>query len=169
MIPTWFDTAERIAALRALALELEGTPFFANSEAPGRTGGMDCVRLLHYIDRTLGVLPTPVAIPFQVMDGGHHAEKSRLIEAFETWPALTERYRRLEVPASVDEWPARLLPGDKLCFRAGRVPHHGGVYLGAGEFFHTLRPVGAHRLRLHVALRGWRILGELAAAYRPLP
>ena len=29
--------------------------------------------------------------------------------------------------------------------------------------------IGAHRLRLDAAIRGWRILGELSAVYRPRP
>ena len=90
-IPTWFNTPARCAALRALASELVGTPFFANSEAPGRQGGMDCVRLLHFIDRTLGVIPR-LELPRYSMDHGQHSDRSLLIEAFTTWPALQARY-----------------------------------------------------------------------------
>lgn len=164
MIPTWFDSPERVARLCLVARELEGTPFCANSEAPGRTGGMDCVRLLHYINVRLGVLPAPLTIPPQAMDAGEHSERSALLEAFETWPGLRTRFARLPSHA-----PATLLPGDILCFQSGLAPHHGAVLLPGAEIFHTLRPIGAHRLRLNAAVRGWRIVGSLVAAFRPLP
>ncbi len=162
-IHSWFNTPARIIALRTLADELCGTPFFANSEAPGKDGGMDCVRLLHFMDHTLGLIPRLV-IPRFTMDHGQHSDRSYLIEAFETWPELRARYVRLP-----DCSPANILPGDKLCFLNGKVPHHGGCVVNQKEFLHTLLPAGAHLMRLGSAVRGWRILGELAAIYRPIP
>lgn len=161
--PSWFDTPAKLAALDALARELEGTPFFANSEAPGRDGGMDCVHLLNYIFRTLGVIG-PLEIPVQVMDHGQHSGHSLLLEAFETWPELRRAFAR--VP---DCSTANILPGDVLCFIAGKVPHHGAVMISPTEFLHTVKPAGAHRFQLGAAFRGQRILGHLAAIYRPLP
>jgi cell wall-associated NlpC family hydrolase len=163
MTPTWFNSPERIQKLTTLCAELEGTPFFANSEAPGRDGGMDCVHALNYVFRTLGVIG-PLAIPEQTMDHGAHAEHSRLIEAFETWPELRARFVALP-----DCSPANLLPGDVLCFTAGKVPHHGGLMGEHGHFWHTLEGHGWHRMQLGAAVRGWKILGALARAYRPLP
>ena len=161
--PTWFDRPAKIAALRALAESLVGTPFFPNSEAPGRDGGMDCVHLINYIDRTLGLFGQ-IEIPPQIMDHAQHSERSALIEAFETWPALKARFARV-----TDCSPENILPGDHLCFLFGKAPHHGGLMLDRGEFLQTLRPEGAHLMLLRAAVRGWKILGQLAAVYRPLP
>jgi cell wall-associated NlpC family hydrolase len=163
MIPTYFDSPARLYALEISAQEWLGTPFFANSEAFGRDGGVDCVRLLHAIYSELGVIPR-IEIPPQVMDAGQHSGHSLLLEAFETWPVLRERFAR--VP---DCSAANILPGDALCFVAGRVPHHGGLMLGAGLVLHALKPEGVHRMQLTAVIRGRRILGELAAIYRPLP
>ena len=45
-----------------------GTPFFANSEACGRAGGADCVRLQHGVYTALGVIPRlPELAPRHVM------------------------------------------------------------------------------------------------------
>ncbi len=165
MTPTWFNTPARIVALQTLASTICGTPFFANSEAPGRDGGMDCVRLLHFLDHTLGVLPR-IAIPRQTMDHGQHSTRSLLIEAYETWPEVRARYVRLQ---GEECSPANLLAGDKLCFHAGKVPHHGACMVGFGTIIHTLAPAGAHMMQLGAAVRGERILGKLAAVFRPLP
>lgn len=163
MIPTYYDSPEKLRALRAAAAQLVGTPFFANSEAPGPAGGIDCVHALNWIHRTCGAIG-PVEIPRQTMDHGAHSEQSLLIEAFETWPALRPRFAR--VP---DCLPANLLPGDCLCFRAGKVPHHGGVLIHAQDLLHVLKRDGAHLIQLGAAIRGRRLLGYLAAVYRPLP
>jgi len=163
MIPTFYDTPAKVAALRAAAVALVGTPFFANSEAPGRDGGIDCVHALNWIHRTAGAIGS-LEIPRQTMDHGQHSDRSLLIEAFETWPGLRSRFARLP-----DCLPASLLPGDCLCFLAGHVPHHGGVLLDAGDMLHVLKRDGAHLMPLGAVVRGRRILGYLAAAYRPLP
>lgn len=157
--PTWFDTPAKIAALRAVASEWVGTPFFANSEACGRDGGVDCIHLLHAIYTRLGVLPRLV-IPPQVMDWGDHADRSRLVEALETWAELTHRFVCLPVNTAP-------LPGDLLVFNGGRVPHHGGLMLDVGEFLHALKPEGVYAMQLGAAVRGWRVLGHLAGIYRP--
>lgn len=161
MTPTWFNTTERMAALKAEAKRWERTPFFPNSEACGTDGGADCVRLLHGIYTALGVMPR-ILIPKQVMDEGQHSERSRLIEFFDQHPVLCGRFVKLR-PSDEP------LPGDTLCFLAGKVPHHGGMMVTSRDFIHTLRPAGAHMLQLGAAVRGWRIIGKLAAIYRPIP
>lgn len=184
--PTFFDTVERRSLLLSAAHAWRGTPFFANSSAPGRDGGVDCVRLLRAIYVATGVL-AELPLPAYRMDHGQHSSRSLLIEAFETWPELTSRFARvwrqtdsdsqLPVLRSLGEGGSalssqlvcQLLPGDTLCFLAGKVPHHGGLMLPGGEFLHTLKRRGVHALRLDAVLRGWRVLGYLAAVYRPLP
>jgi cell wall-associated NlpC family hydrolase len=170
-VPSFYATPERVADLVRVCAGLYGTPFFPNSEAPGEDGGMDCVHLLNYVHRTCGALG-PVQIPRQVMDAGQHSPHSKLIEAFETWPELKARFvcvwQQTQEGGPIIA-PAELVPGDVLCFRAGLAPHHGALLLPDGWIFHTLAGVGAHRYQLRAAVRGWRILGELAAVYRPLP
>lgn len=173
MTPTYYASPEKLARLRAAAAAVQGTPFFANSEAPGADGGMDCVHLLNWVHRTCGAIG-PVEIPRQRMDHGQHSDRSLLIEAFDTWPHLRERfagvYRREDAASEISTAElSELLPGDTLCFLEGRVPHHGAVLLEHGEILHTLRSDGVHTMQLGAVVRGWRILGRLVAAYRPLP
>jgi cell wall-associated NlpC family hydrolase len=172
MIPTFFASPARLRQLRAAADALVGTPFAANSEAPGADGGIDCVRLLNWLYRTCGALG-PLEIPRQHMDHGQHSGHSLLIAAFDTWPALTSRFTRVWRacdPSALQSFsPSVLLPGDALCFRAGLVPHHGGVLLEHGELIHVLRGPGAHVAQLDAVVRRRRLLGYLAAVYRPLP
>ena len=174
MPPSYFDTPEKLSILRRMVASLIGTPFFANSEAPGKDGGMDCVHTLNWLYRSCGVLGL-IQIPRQAMDAGAHTDRSLLIEAFETWPAVRSRFACVwkrdaaETQNPKPETPNFLLPGDALCFIAGKVPHHGGVLLEGGDFLHTLRADGVHTMRLDAVVRGLRILGQLAAVYRPLP
>ncbi len=190
MIPTFFDSPYRLALLEREARSWQGTPFFANSEARGRDGGVDCVRLLHAIYRAAGVIPA-IEIPPQVMDHGQHSRRGLLEEAFETWPYLCTRFVRLPdcspasraaeprqadrvscspcSPANTKFLLEQILPGDALCFVAGFIPHHAGLALGGGMVAHVLKPEGVHFLQLAAVIRGRRILGELAAVYRPRP
>ncbi len=161
-IPTWFSTVERRSLLLQIAAAWEGTPFFANSEAPGRDGGVDCVRLLHAVYSAAGVIPR-IDIPRQVMDHGQHSDRSLLIEAFETWPALKDRFARMP------HCGYEILSGDALCFRAGKVPHHAGVMLVDDDVLHVLAPSGVHRTRLAAVIRGHSLVGRLEAVFRPLP
>lgn len=169
-VSSFFDTVERRSLLLQAATAWEGTPFFPNSEAPGRDGGVDCVHLLHGVYHACGTIPR-TTIPPQAMDHGQHSDRSVLVEAFETWPQLRERFKRVASRASValpsDE--PQLLPGDALLFRAGKVPHHAGIMLSGGELLHVMAPGGVRRTRLGTVIRGQSILGRLEAVYRPLP
>jgi cell wall-associated NlpC family hydrolase len=162
MIASFFDTPERKALLFQSAQTVIGTPFFANSEAPGELGGMDCVHLLNYVYRSCGVIG-PLSWPDKAMDWAQHNEKSILIEAFDTWPELTSNF--VLIP-SVDI--RDLLLGDALMFKMEKVSHHSGVYLGDGDILHTLKKRGAHTIRYDLVLRGKSVLGYLVAAYRPI-
>ena len=170
MTPSYFNTPEKIALLQQQAAQLIGTPFFLNSEAPGRDGGIDCVHTLNWLYRTTGAIDA-VAIPRQHPDHGQHSQRSLLIEAFETWPQLTTRFALVWERPADDENPAPdlFLPGDALCFTAGYVPHHGGVLLAHGDVLHTLKRPGVHTVRLDAVIHRRRVLDYLAAVYRPLP
>ena len=169
--PTYFDTPEKLAMLRTAARLVLHTPFCANSEAPGPDGGLDCVHTLNWVYRFCGAIGHLV-IPRQAMDAGQHTDRSALIEAFATWPHLRDRFTpvwRADPGSQLSALGSQLLPGDALCFLAGKVPHHGGIVLEDGEFLHALRDHGVHTMRLDASLRGWQPLGLLAAVYRPLP
>lgn len=165
MTPTFYDSPPHLAAFSAACARARGTPFRPNSEAPGPDGGFDCVHLLNWVHRTCGAIGR-VEIPRQTMDHGHHSDRSLLLEAFDTWPGLRERFTRL--PAA-DCSPENFLPGDVLCFTQGRVPHHGALWIGCGCVLHALRPAGVYEHHLAALVRGQRLFGHLAAAYRPLP
>lgn len=160
---TWFNNAERCSLLLQAAKLWERTPFFPNSCAPGPDGGVDCVHLANAVFSLCACIPRQ-AIPPQFMDAGQHTDRSPLLEAFETWPDLVARFRRLP-----DCSPANILPGDALCFRAGRVPHHCGVMLPGADVLHVRAPEGVQRTPLRAVIRGRRILGLLEAVFRPLP
>lgn len=162
-LPSWFDPPERLAALEAEARRWEGTPFFPNSEACGRDGGADCVHLVHGVLCAVGAIPR-LTLPIVAMDAGQHAARSLLIDFLETDPVCRERFARLP-----DCSPANILPGDVLCFTAGRVPHHAGLMRTGREFLHTLKDVGAHRMHLRSAVLGWHIFGQIAAVFRVRP
>lgn len=163
-IPTWFDTPERRSLLMQVARLWDGTPFFANSCAPGRDGGVDCVNLQNALYATCACIPWQ-RIERNAMDASQHDRtRSPLIEAFETWPDLKARFTRLP-----DCDPDELLPGDALCLRNGHVPYHGATMLIAGEIIHVLDPVGVHRMQLRAMVRGQSILGRLEAVFRPHP
>src|SRR5690606_24961040 len=135
------------------------TPFFANSRACGRDGGVDCVNLAAAIDERLGILHERLEWPRQLMDWGDHGDRSVLLEAFETWPVLRNRFARV-VGAP--------LPADHLIFRGGRVPHHLAIMLGKDHFLQALKPDGVSRWELLSIVLGRAVLGELVAIYRPL-
>lgn len=162
-LPTWFDSPERRQLLLQTASAWKGTPFFANSEAIGRDGGVDCAHLQLAIFAACGVIEH-FKIPRQVMDHGQHSKTSLLIEAFEQWPQLRLRFRRLP-----DCSPANILPGDSLCFLAGHVPHHGAIMVTRTDVLHVLGPCGVHFMQLAAVIRGESILGRLEAVFRPLP
>lgn len=174
MIPTYFDSPEKLEKLQEAVQLLLRTPFCPNSEAPGPTGGIDCIHTENFLYRYCGAI-VQIDIPRQRMDYGQHAQRSLLIEAFETWPELRTRFAALwtrsdeSAEDSLLSVRQQLLPGDSLCFLSGAIPHHGAVYLGGGDIIHTLKSDGVHTMRLDAVFRGWRLLGYLAAVYRPLP
>jgi cell wall-associated NlpC family hydrolase len=162
-LPTWFDTVERCQLLLSCARLWQDTPFFANSCSPGPQGGVDCVNLANAVYSTCAVIPRQ-KIPPQVMDAGQHSTYSALIAAFEQWPDLRARFRRLP-----DCSPENILPGDALLFRAGKVPHHCGIMLIAGEVLHAYAPGGVRRTQLQAVIRGRSLFGLLEAVFRPIP
>lgn len=163
-IPSWFDFPERRSMLSQVAKLWHGTPFFPNSCAIGPAGGVDCVNLLNAIYATTGCIDRQT-IPRHSMDAAQHDRTGNpLIEAFETWPGLLTRFARL-----ADLNPDGILPGDALCFTNGHRPFHGAVMLTAEEILHVIAPAGVHRMQLRAAVRGEKILGRLAAVFRPTP
>jgi cell wall-associated NlpC family hydrolase len=135
MIASWFNTPERIALLEFKAAKWLGTPWFPNSNTPGK--GVSCQKLVSAIYREVGFADVPV--PETRMSA--RALKESLVEAF-----MGERpeFERI----GLDE---ERLPGDLLGFNSYSVIHHLGIVM-AGTLF------------VHVAFRGCVMYSSLADA-----
>jgi hypothetical protein len=67
------------------------------------------------------------------MDGGQHAEQSRVID-------YLERSGRFDlVWKQEEEKPLAIIAGDLLCFKIGRQPHHVGIAVSPVKFVHVHR------------------------------
>jgi cell wall-associated NlpC family hydrolase len=87
------------------------------------------------------------------MDGGDHRGESQVLH----WLEGSSRFKCLG-----DEGRQ---PGDVLCFRLGRVPHHVGLLIAGNHFVHAIRNYGVIESQLDDPTFGKR----LVAAYRPIP
>jgi cell wall-associated NlpC family hydrolase len=150
-MPSFFDSPEKQACLAKIARAWLGTPF--RPHACIRGAGVDCVHLLGAIFKEAGVVDG-WAFPDYTMDGGDHRDDSQVTD----WLEAHDRFERL--PA--DEIPQ---PGDVICFRLGRVPHHVGLVLEGNRFLHAMRNYGVIESQLDDPTFGKR----LVATFRPLP
>lgn len=131
MIPTWFNTIERLDALESAAQRWKGTPFRENSAVCGRGGGVSCHFLsaqLYFESGCLERFDVPLGRVRQFLHGAGDA----MIEFIDAH--LPERF------AVADREP--LLPGDLFVLREGRTAKHIGTCLENGYFVHVLRPMG---------------------------
>lgn len=144
----------RLCALVAAGRLWNATPFFAHSSAPGPDGGVDCVHLAAALLAAAGFRP-PGKIPRFSMDWADHRETSPLL----CW--LRERPEHF---AELAPDVAAIMPGDCLCFRLGRVPHHLGVAMPRRQLMHALQPYGA----AFSPLDDSAFSKALAAIFRPL-
>lgn len=131
----WF-VSTRIAALEAEVRRWLGTPFRADSAAPGAAGGVDCVRLVEELNAGAGPGPR-FAFPRKPLDWTAHSKVS-LIEQWLDGQAedprsreLAQHFRRLADGAAVQA-------GDIVTFRIHHAAQHMGVALNEREFCHVM-------------------------------
>ena len=156
---SWFNTAERIAALEREARRWLGTPFFPNSNTPGPRGGVSCQKLVAEVYRGAGFCDVPV--PEVPMAHARFSTRSLMEEFLVRRPEMV----RLPAPTTPLLW-RDVLPGDLLGFRIYRTIHHMGIVLGpTGQvFIHSLDGMGTIISSLLDATWSTR----LAAVWRPL-
>ena len=147
----FFDTPAKQARLVAVARRWIGTPFHPHARIRGV--GVDCVHLLGAIYQEVGLL-TVYQFTGYAMDGGQHQATSQVTDWLDAHPNF-QRMTRIE-----DD----LLPGDLVCFRMGRVPHHVGILLNPLRFIHAVRPAGVIESQMTDPTYAKR----LAALYRPV-
>lgn len=120
----FYDTEQRIQALRFHAAELIGTPFAAHAMVPG--AGIDCVHVNAWVYLKTGFLKK-FEPPAYALDEGQHAGESKLLAWLNAHPDFVRR---------VEGWG--LQPGDAICFDVGKVEFHVGLMLDDSKFVHVL-------------------------------
>lgn len=128
----YFESAERQAAIDRAARGWLGTPYFANQASKGH--GVGCVELQHELWVEVGACPR-MELPRYSVDFGHHAMQGQLLRFLLDHPALQGRL--LFVP-----FLGRMLPGDLLGCRSGRVDHHLAQVLPWGKVIHAVETHG---------------------------
>lgn len=147
----FFNNPERIAALAAEAERWRGTPWCANSDAPGPQGGVSC----HNLPRAVYIATNALTESFPKIVGypNRHAKQS-VIEPF-----LDSR------PEFIRVEPSEIRPGDLLGLNIFRCVDHLGVLLNGSDFIHVLM----HKLTTIDSLTHdptWS--SRLSAAWRPI-
>ncbi len=155
MTDTWFNTPQRLDALRTQFLAWVGTPFLPNSCQRGMRGGVSCQKLAAAIYRGVGLVdvdPPEVAMS--------HARFSRE-SIVEPWMDSRKEFTRVPIgPGSTV-----ILTGDLLGFRIGSAVHHLGIAAGQAQFFHVIEGQSAQLGWLTDPT--WR--KRLGAIWRPKP
>lgn len=134
--------------LRPYCNQWIGTPFVPHACQPG--AGVDCVNLVAEILHEAGLIHD-YAFPTYRCDQGMHTDDSAVL----AWLNLSHEFNRTD--------GSRILAGDVLCFRVGRVAHHVGLALGPVRFIHAMRNHGV----LFSSLRDPTYRKRLDAVYRP--
>ncbi len=99
-----------------------GTPFFPGGRVRG--AGCDCVGLLIGAAQEIGELQNYQPPPYPIQPAG--LREAMLIPELERLG-----FRRIAEDARG--------PGDVVCFRIGKLPHHAGILVGADLFVHAIR------------------------------
>lgn len=149
MIPTWFNTHERLAALDAEARRWVGTPWAANADSIGL--GVSC----HNLPRALYLGVGALDADFPRMEGSPDRTRHERVSVMAPWVDARPEFRNVFDRA----WQ----PGDLLGLRIYHCVDHLGVVLPGGRFLHVL----SHRATMIDALidptwsqrvnRVWRI------------
>jgi cell wall-associated NlpC family hydrolase len=150
-IPTWFDRPERLAALESAAAGWVGTPFAGMSAIKGK--GVCCHRLVQEVYREAGAIPE-ISLPPGKPGWSRQHSTSPMVD----WLDGDGAHFVTSLPE-----PFRLLPGDLVGCRIGRVVHHLAIVLPGGRFVHAVQGHGAIIVpTLPVSLlcrlvRAWRV------------
>ena len=155
-VESWFDRPERVAALVFEAGKWEGTPWFPNSNTPGRRGGVSCQKLVKEIYGGCGFC-AEVEAPSVPMNHAQFAQddSQSLVEEF---MATRPEFKRLAGP------PWELLAGDLVAVKIRRVNHHLGIVLPGNGFLHVMDRLGTTISRLDDGT--W--LTRVRAVWRPV-
>lgn len=126
--PGWFWNEARRAALARAVRAWLGTPWAANSDVPGRTGGVSCHLLPRALYRESGALPPEFAVPMGDPNRTRHGGDSMMV----SW--LNSRSEFMQVNGIENA-----KPGDLMGLRLYRSVDHLAVALEGGWFVHVLR------------------------------
>ena len=118
----FYNTPEKVQALRFHAGELVDTPFAAHQMVPG--AGIDCIHVNAWCYLKTGLLQSFMP-PEYSLDGGRHARESKLLK----WLNEDPRFKRAAEP---------LQAGDTVCFNMGLTEHHVGLAIDGKRFVHCL-------------------------------
>jgi hypothetical protein len=151
----YFYSIHQQAELIARASDWRGTPFRPNARAMGV--GVDCVQLIAEIYKATGFIQEFAPGEYS-MDGGQHAERSRVVEYVEG----TGQFAMVWQLGDRNE--ADPQAGDLLCFKIGKQIHHAGLAVSPLKFFHVYRGYAAKESLFNDAT--WR--KRLQRIYRPV-
>lgn len=169
MIPSWYNTPERIEALQAAALSWKGTPWGQNSCVKGPNGAVSC----HYQPPAI-MRETGLVLPFEIPSGppnwSMHNKGSLIADFLDSrseFASIALHDGDLSPPLS-GPWvlASLLLPGDLIGLKVGNDVHHLGLMLPGMKFIHVWKDTGSIISELSDSTYTKK---RLKRAWRPLP
>lgn len=168
-LQSWFNSADRIAALEAEALSWVRTPFVENCAVKGRKGGVSCHFLAATIYRDVGFLPGFVP-PRGFVHKLTKSAPEAILDFVDADPTVAGKFAKIEDLADP-------LPGDLVALQHEGVMRHLGIVLPQRRFVHVLRVIGVRISHLddptyskHIAALRRPLAGsDLLATRYPLP
>jgi cell wall-associated NlpC family hydrolase len=153
MIPSYFNSQERIAALEIEGRSWVGTPFVENSAAKGRDGGVSCHFLAAAIYRETGALPKDFVAPRGTARGLKRGPALAMIDFVDA--SLGDRFDPVESGPQA---------GDMIVIAEDERAKHVGVVLTGRRFVHVLRHVG-----VRISTMDDSTYSDVVAIRRPKP
>ena len=152
----FYNTPERIAALRTAAERWKDTPFAPAAAVCGPRGGACCHRLViaPLVETDFPI--TQAEIPDGVLNRASHYAGSQMADWLRAHP---DRFEEILLPTL-----ACVQPGDILIIRLGIGAHHAALALDRGEVLQTWQGLGASI----TTMADRRIEKRLFAVFRPL-
>lgn len=151
MIPSFFNSQEKIAALEIESASWIGTPFVENSAAKGN--GVSCHFLAAAIYTATGALPADFRAPRGTARGLKRGPALAMLDFVDM--ALGEKFSLVECGAQ---------PGDMIVIAEDGRAKHVGVVLTGRRFVHVLRHVG-----VRISTMDDSTYSEVVAIRRPKP